>query len=161
MNFVIRKMVKEDIKQVQDVARKSWNTTYEGIIPHRVQENFLNAAYNDEMMEKRLSGSFIFVAEKGDKVVGFANFTSVNSEGQSELSAIYLYQDFQGEGIGSALLQRGIKELENLKEVYIDVEKENSIGKSFYDAKGFKTIKEYDDNFDGHILKTVRMCLAV
>ena len=113
------------------------------------------------MMEKRLNGSVIFVAEKEDKVVGFANFSPVNSEGQSELGAIYLYQNCQGEGIGTALLQRGIKELENLKEVYIDVEKENIIGKSFYDAKGFKTIKEYDDNFDGHVLKTVRMCLTV
>ncbi|ARF17828.1 GNAT family N-acetyltransferase [Sporosarcina ureae] len=161
MSFVIREMVKEDIKQVQDVAKKSWNSTYEGIIPHQIQENFLNAAYNDKMMEKRLNSSFIYVAEMKDKVVGFANFTPVNSEGQSELSAIYLYQDCQGEGIGTALLQRGIKELENLKEVYIDVEKENTVGKTFYDAKGFKTINEYDDNFDGHILKTIRMCLTV
>jgi len=161
MSFVIREMVKEDIKQVQDVARKSWNTTYEGIIPHQIQENFLKTAYSDEMMEERLSESFIFVAEKEGKVVGFANFTPVNSEGQSELSAIYVYQNFQGVGIGSALLQQGIKELENLKEVYINVEKENPIGKTFYDAKGFKTIKEFDDNFEGHILKIVRMCLTV
>lgn len=161
MSFVIREMVKEDIKQVQDVARKSWNTTYEGIILHQIQENFLKTAYRDEMMEKRLSESFIFVAEIEGKVVGFANFTPVNSEGQSELSAIYVYQNFQGVGIGSALLQQGIKELENLKEVYINVEKENSIGKTFYDAKGFKTIKEFDDNFEGHILKIVRMCLTV
>jgi ribosomal protein S18 acetylase RimI-like enzyme len=161
MSFVIREMVKDDIKQVQDVAKKSWNATYEGIIPHQIQENFLRAAYNDEMMEKRLNESIIFVAEMENKIVGFANFTQVNSEGQSELSAIYLYQDCQGEGIGTALLQRGIDELQNLKEVYIDVEKENTIGKTFYDSKGFKTVKEYDDNFDGHILKTVRMRLTV
>lgn len=158
---MIRKMIKEDIKQVQDVAKKSWNATYDGIIPHNVQENFLNGAYSDEMMEKRLNGSFIFVAEMANKIVGFANFTAVNGEGQSELSAIYLYPNCQGKGVGTALLQKGIKALENIKEIYIDVEKENTIGKTFYEAKGFKTIKEYDDNFDGHILKTVRMCLSV
>src|SRR5699024_7448846 len=139
---MIREMVKEDIEQVQEVARNSWSTTYEGIIPYQIQENFLNRAYNDEMMEKRVGQSYIFVAEKENRIVGFANFTPVNNEGQSELSAIYLDQDFQGEGIGTALLQRGIKELENLKELYLDVEKENTIGKAFYDSNGFKTEKE-------------------
>ena len=46
-------------------------------------------------------------------------------------------------------------------EIYIDVEDENIIGKTFYEAKGFKIIKKFDDNFDGHILKTVRMCLTL
>jgi len=154
-------MIIEDIKQVQDVAKKSWNATYDGIIPHSVQEKFLNAAYSNEMMKKRLIGSFIFVAEMENRIVGFASFTPVNDERQSELSAIYLYPNSQGKGVGTALLQKGIKELENIKEIHIDVEKENIIGKTFYEAKGFKTIKEYDDNFDGHILKTVRMCLTV
>lgn len=161
MGFIIREMKKEDTKQVQDVAKKSWNSTYDGIIPHNVQENFLKTAYSDEMMEKRLKGSFIFVAEIENEVVGFANFTIVNDEGQSELSAIYIYPDYQGKGIGTALLQKGIKELENVKEIYIDVEKENNIGKNFYEAKGFREIKEFDDNFDGHILKTIQMCLTV
>jgi hypothetical protein len=62
VSFVIRGMLKKDIKQVQDVVKKSWNSTYEGIIPLQVQENFLNNAYNDEMMKKRLKGSLIFVA---------------------------------------------------------------------------------------------------
>lgn len=161
MSFIIREMNEEDTKQVQDVAKQSWNSTYDGIIPDNIQENFLKAAYSDEMMKKRLHASFIYVAEMENEVVGFANFTPVNDEGKSELSAIYLYPNCQGKGIGTALLQKGMKELENVKEIYIDVEKENQIGKTFYEAKGFKIIKEYDDNFDGHILKTVRMCLTV
>lgn len=161
MSFIIREMKKEDTKQVQDVAKKSWNSTYDGIIPHNIQENFLKVAYSDEMMEKRLNGSVIFVAEMENKVVGFINFTPLNNEGQSKLNAIYLYPNCQGKGIGTALLQKGIKELENVKEIFINVEKENNIGKTFYEAKGFKIVKEYDDNFDGHILKTVQMSLTV
>ncbi|WP_438313019.1 N-acetyltransferase family protein [Sporosarcina sp. FA9] len=161
MSFIIRTMIKEDIEKVQDVAKRSWNATYDGIIPHSVQEKFLNSAYSDEMMGKRLKGSFLFVAEMENEVVGFANFTPVNDAWQSELSAIYLYPHCQGKGIGTALLEKGIKRLEDIKEIYINVEKENVVGRTFYEAKGFKTIKEYDDNFDGHILKTVRMRLTV
>ena len=161
MNYKIREMLIEDTKQVQDVAKKSWNATYEGIIPDNIQENFLKGAYNDEMMNKRLIHSLMLVAEVENKIVGFANFSPVNEKGEVELSAIYLYPEYQGYGIGSALLDKGVSNLENLKEIYINVEKDNTIGTNFYKAKGFKIVDEYDDNFDGHILKTIRMVLTI
>ncbi|MFY0741269.1 GNAT family N-acetyltransferase [Solibacillus silvestris] len=158
---IIRKMHVEDIPQVQDVAKKSWNATYEGIIPFEIQEKFLKVAYNNDRMKQRLERSFLFVAEIDSNVVGFANFSPVNDEGKAELGAIYLYPEYQGKGIGSALLQKGINELEGVVEIYINVERDNEIGKSFYDAKGFQVLKEFDDDFEGHILKTVRMVLNV
>ena len=161
MNYIIRKMVKEDTKQVQKAVKKSWNATYEGIIPIEIQKNFLNGAYNDEMMKRRLEHSLMLVAEADDTILGFANFTPVNKKNHTELSAIYLLPEYQGEGIGSALLNAGIEKLKDVKEIHLDVEKENKIGKRFYKAKGFKVVNEYDDNFDGHILKTVRMVLTL
>ena len=161
MNYLIREMVKEDKKQVQEAVKKSWNATYEGIIPIEIQDNFLNGAYNDEMMKRRLEHSLMLVAEADDTILGFANFTPVNKKNQTELSAIYLLPEYQGEGIGSALLNAGIEKLKDVKEIHLDVEKENTIGTTFYKAKGFKVVKEYDDNFDGHILKTVRMVLTL
>lgn len=158
---IIRTMHVEDIPQVQDVAKKSWNATYEGIIPFEIQEKFLKVAYNNDRMKQRLERSFLFVAEIDSNVVGFANFSPVNDEGKAELGAIYLYPEHQGKGIGSALLQKGINELEGVEEIYINVERDNEIGKSFYDAKGFQVLKEFDDDFEGHILKTVRMVLNV
>ncbi|MFC0561541.1 GNAT family N-acetyltransferase [Halalkalibacter alkalisediminis] len=145
----------EDTEQVQDVAKTSWNATYEGIIPLEVQENFLKLAYNDEKMKQRLERSFIFVAEFNGRVIGFANFSPVRDNGKVKLAAIYLYPEYQEKGIGSALLRQGIKDLDGIKEIYINVEKDNKIGKAFYDAKSFKVVKEFDDDFDGHILKTV------
>lgn len=32
MNITVRKMQYEDIKQVQSIAKITWNTTYKGII---------------------------------------------------------------------------------------------------------------------------------
>lgn len=161
MGFIIRKMIKEDIKQVQNVAKRSWNDTYEGIIPFNVQENFLKSTYNDEIMQKRLDGSVIFVAVVENNIVGFANFSWVKSGGKVELGAIYLHPEHQRKGIGTALLQEGIRNLEGVREICINVEKENKIGKTFYEAKGFETVEEFDEDFDGHILKTVRMALKV
>lgn len=161
MECTIRPMQREDIKQVQQVAKTSWHTTYEGIIPLEIQESFLNSAYNDVMMQRRLEKTIIFVSEVEGKIVGFANFSPVNESGETELGAIYLLHEYQGEGIGTTLLKEGIKNLEGVKAIFINVEKENKIGATFYKAKGFEVVSEFDDDFNGHILKTVRMVLNV
>jgi ribosomal protein S18 acetylase RimI-like enzyme len=161
VEYIVREMQREDIRQVQHVAKTSWNSTYQGIIPLEIQESFLKTAYNDEMMQKRLEHSLIWVSEVNGEIVGFANFSAIKEEGKTELAAIYLNPEYQGKGIGTALLDEGIKQLDGVKEIYINVEKENNIGTRFYNAKGFKIVSEFDDDFDGHILKTVRMVLKV
>jgi ribosomal protein S18 acetylase RimI-like enzyme len=161
MEFTIRKMQKNDIQQVQQVAKKSWNTTYKGIIPLAIQENFLSSAYNDDMMQKRLKVSFLYVSEVEGKIIGFANFSPVKEGGEAELGAIYLYPEYQRKGIGTALLQEGINNLKDVKKVFINVEKDNTIGTKFYEAKGFGVVSEFDDNLNGHITKMLRMVLEV
>ncbi|PID21436.1 GNAT family N-acetyltransferase [Sporosarcina sp. P3] len=157
MGFLVREMVNGDIEKVQDIARESWHATYEGIIPRTIQDCFLDAAYDTSMMDTRLQNSNLFVAVLDHEVVGFADFSSVDGDGTSELRAIYLYPDQQGKGMGSALIQKGIEVLGDIKEIMVEVEKENLVGRQFYEARGFKTVKEYDDHFDGHMLKTIQM----
>ncbi|MGJ7034924.1 GNAT family N-acetyltransferase [Anoxybacillus eryuanensis] len=160
MAYVIRKMKQEDIKQVQYIAKITWNATYEGIIPSGVQENFLKLAYSDEQMKQRLQHSTFFVAEVGDNIAGFSNFSSIREDGEVELWAIYVHPEQQGRGIGSALLQKGIQ-IDGVNKIYVNVEKDNQIGKTFYEAKGFEVVKEFDEEFDGHMLKTIRMVLKL
>lgn len=161
MDITIRKMQYEDTKLVQSIAKTTWNATYEGIIPLDVQNNFLKSNYSDESMIVRIERSIVYVAEVEGKVVGFANYSTVRVGGKVELAAIYLYPEFQGKGIGTALIQQAVKELKGLKEIYINVEKDNKNGMNFYKAKGFEVIKEADVEFDGHILKQVRMVKKV
>ncbi|MGM9957531.1 MAG: GNAT family N-acetyltransferase [Peribacillus sp.] len=161
MEFTLRNMQVGDIPQVQHVARTSWHSTYEGIIPFTIQESFLRIAYSDEMMKKRVENSFIFVSEVAEQIVGFADFSPVREGGKVELAAIYFYPEYQGKGMGTALLQAGIKHSIGMKELFINVEKENEVGTAFYRAKGFEVVSEFDDDFDGHVLKTVRMVLKM
>lgn len=161
MTVIIRSMDYTDINEVQRIAKVSWNATYEGIIPLEIQDNFLKSAYNDEQMKLRLERSVIYIAEVEGQVAGFANYSPVRDGGKVELAAIYLHPNFQGQGIGTTLLQQAVTELDGLKDIYINVEKDNTIGMNFYKAKGFEVVEEFDDDFDGHILKTVRMVLKV
>lgn len=161
MNLEIRKMREQDIPYVQEVAKTSWNSTYENIIPLDVQANFLQVAYNPEQLRLRMKQSLFLVATDAGRIIGFANFSKVDADGRAELAAIYLHPSYQGRGIGSALLRKGTEELEGIRSLFIDVEKENWSGLSFYAAKGFYVVEEFDEDFDGHMLKTVRMELVI
>lgn len=161
MGFHIRDMDKTDIKAVQNVAKESWEATYTGIIPLEIQETFLRSAYSDGMMNKRLEVSSLYVAEVSGEVVGFANFSTVKQGNIAELGAIYLLPEYHGEGIGTALLQEGIKNLNGAQSLIADVEKDNKSGVTFYQAKGFQAHSEFDDNLEGLVTKMLRMVLSL
>lgn len=159
MNYIIRQMTEKDIEAVQQVARKSWHTTYQGIIPMSIQEEFLTRAYSKEMLAKRLMFSHLFVAELDGKVVGFANYSPMTEQGVAELNAIYLLPDYQAMGIGTALLKAGLDFLKEVNIIYLNVEQDNEIGKRFYKRKGFNIVEKFTEDFSGHKLNTIRMAL--
>lgn len=160
MNSKIRNMTEKDIPKIQNIAKLSWHDTYEEIIPLHIQDNFLEMAYSISMLEKRLALTNMYVAEFDDQVVGFANF-SKDENGIVELTAIYLLSDYRNLRIGSALIKHGISRMEGIKFIDVVVEKENKVGYNFYKKFGFVVQDEFEDDFDGHILQSVRMRLSL
>lgn len=159
MKCLIRKMSKKDINDVQNVAKKSWNATYQGIIPEDVQNRFLKVAYSDEMLKKRLD-QIIFVAEHDEKIIGFINLKETEQPNTYDLSAIYILPDYQGKRIGSRLIAHSIEPIKNFEKIFLEVEKDNINAVNFYRKLGFKIVDEYNDDFDGHILRTLKMSLS-
>src|SRR5699024_12763010 len=109
----------------------------------------------------RMENSFFHVAEVKGEIVGFANFTPVTEEGKTELAAIYLYPEQQRRGIGTALLDEGLHHIKGVKEVMVDVEKENEKGNTLYKANGIEVSNEYEENITESSLQTVRMGLKI
>ncbi|HJB79341.1 MAG TPA: GNAT family N-acetyltransferase, partial [Candidatus Nosocomiicoccus stercorigallinarum] len=115
--------------------------------------------YSHEMLKKRLE-QIIFVAEDKGKIVGFVNLNETNKPNTYDLTAIYLLPDYQGKSIGTQLIEHSIQELEVFEEIFLEVEKSNINAVNFYKKLGFKIVDEYDDEFDGHVLKTLEMSLS-
>lgn len=159
VDFVIRKMRKRDIPQVQKVAQLSWYSTYTGIIPMRIQKNFLKKVYSRKALKTRLKETIVYVAEIDEAIVGFANYSDVSVAGQTELGALYLHPDYQGQGIGTALLRLAFSEL-NAKEIHLTVEKNNEQGRKFYAAKGFQIVTEYENMLENHVLEIIHLMLS-
>ncbi|MFC0014006.1 MULTISPECIES: GNAT family N-acetyltransferase [Allobacillus] len=153
----IRLMEKKDIQDVQHVAHMSWHDTYEGIIPKKVRNVFLEKAYSKPMLKKKLENSIIFVATDEENVIGYAHFTPVDENGDSLLAAIYLLPTVQNKGVGSKLLEKGIKQLDGIRTITLEVEEENEAAKRFYKRKEFIEVERYVEQFFDYDLHTIRM----
>lgn len=161
MNVLIRKAELKDIEAIQQIAKVSWNETYKELIPKSIQKKFLKEAYSDDFMLKRVQQTYLMVAEDEYKneIVGFAN--AFTKDHVAKLGAIYLFPKLQGKGIGTKLLTVLIEQLKAIKEIHVEVEKGNLVGETFYIAKGFKVVKEYEDDLFGHKLQTKKMVLNI
>lgn len=159
LKAIIRKAQKKDIQAIQHVAKESWHDTYKELIPEAIQDQFLKQAYSDEMMAKRIDHSLFLVAESDSDVIGYA--AAFQKDGQADLSAIYLLPDAKSNGIGTQLLDGVLEALDGVKELYVEVEKGNTSGETFYAAKGFSVVDEYEDDLFGHALQTKKMVLVI
>jgi len=104
----IRAATAEDAGAIAHVHVESWRTTYSGIVPEAYLVG-LDEVLRAKLWHEWLTGStFVLIAEKEGQVVGFAH-AGPNREAleraDSELYAIYLLQDAQRHGAGSALLR--------------------------------------------------------
>lgn len=151
----IATMQQYDIPGIQHVAKVTWSHTYKGIIPEETQEKFLRTNYSDHAMKHRMNHSLVLIAKEHQKCVGFLNLQSIDNV-EAELTALYVLPEYQGRGAGSLLLETGIKML-NVRTVYVSVERENEIGKRFYDAKGYVLLEERQENFQGIAFHILRM----
>lgn len=156
VNQLIRAMRHEDIKAVQQIAKISWEDTYEGIIPLEIQDLFIERAYSDGMMMKRLEKTSVYVAINDDKIIGFANFTRVDEDGDVELTAIYIHPDYQQLGYGKKLLATGLENIQKAQQLFVYVETENRKGCSFYEQNGFTYLEDFNELFEGHPLSTTK-----
>lgn len=161
MDVIIRPMEEKDIPSVQKIAKMSWADAYEGLIPPSIQDRFLKEAYSTEMLKKRLRETNLFIAVTGEEKVGFINFSPVMNNGFTELGAIYILPTYQGKGIGTLLLNYGLKTLENVRKVFLHVERNNKRAIRFYQKRGFVKVRKVDEFLYDHPLKTYQMHLNV
>lgn len=160
MGMTIRRMTKADIADVAAVAITSWHTTYAGIIPIDIQTKYLQRDYSEEALLFRLEHTHFFLALIGEKVVGFANFSLADKNGEVELGTIYLLPSVIGQGIGSALLDTGMAHIDGISSVLVHVEKHNQRAIQFYERKGFVFVKKVCEIFYGQPVESYRYLLT-
>lgn len=115
--MIIRQAYPFDAAGIAEVSVTSWRTTYAGVIPSGFLER-LSRTDREFAYEDRLSflytptSEFAYVAEEGDRIVGFAyagpKRASFNDY-LGEIYALYLLEDYQRRDIGRRLVAEVVR----------------------------------------------------
>ena len=157
MNFEIKKMeTDEEIKGKAYVHWKSWQEAYKGI----VDQSYLDSLTLEKCEEIAIKWpENTFVAKDNGKIVGFSCFGKYRSDelaNAGEIFAIYILKEYYGTGVGNALMQAGLGELD-YPQVAVWVLKDNKRAIRFYEKCGFSLDGREEEIKLGSPIVEVRM----
>ena len=141
------KIVKADVNHVGgicDVCAKGQWATYGDIYSKEYIERIIKEYYEPERVTKEVTetskewGGY-FVAVENGQVIG-AGGGGLTSDTVGELYVLYMDPDRRNEGVGTRLLKAITEQQKQLgaKEQWLSVQKGNTKGIPFYEAKGFQ-----------------------
>lgn len=150
----IRKANLTDAKAIAKVHVDSWKTTYVNIVPDEYL-NKLSYESREQVWANAIPSGGVYVAENNEGlIVGFSKGgkeRSGNYDGyDGELYAIYILKEYQGRGIGTALVKPVIDELKGMGSTSMVVlVLEENISCKFYELLGGKKIDTVEVEIGG------------
>ncbi|MGE8001361.1 N-acetyltransferase family protein [Lysinibacillus sp. NPDC093190] len=155
----IRKANIEDAIGIGKVHVDSWRTTYKGILPDDFLNN-LSYEQRTELWKKNISDAtnYVLVAEnEQNEIIGFATggTRKTNSiPNATDLTSIYLLEEYQGKGIGKQLLKEMFAyfKQKGYEKVFVEVLAENKT-RDFYEYYGAQYVNNIEIKIGGKIVE--------
>lgn len=137
-----------DIELLLEIAQETFLETFAYMNKSETMASYLESSFNKEQLKKEIrnpNSLFLFLYSNGE----LAGYLKVNeNEAQTEfqeksgleIERIYLRKEYQGQGMGSYLLEKAISIANegNKKYIWLGVWELNEKAISFYERKGFK-----------------------
>ena len=138
MDFRVTDMrTDDDIRGKAYVHWRSWQETYTGLMPREILDRQTLEKCTDIALRFREG---LIVAKAGERVIGFAGYGAYRDDSlpdTGEVYALYVLQEFQGCGVGRALMQEALRRLRQYSRVALWVLKGNEQAIGFYRHAGF------------------------
>ena len=159
----VRRATEVDIGAIRSVARQTWAFAYRDLIPNWA--DLVGHWYTDASLRSRMERGVLLVATEvaGEGVVGFIHLVpNRRVPGEVGLAAIYVLPEYERRGIGTRLLHAGLEAIPDARRVVVHVQHGNALGMGFYAARGFRAVREFDDDVGGgYPLRMVEMAVDV
>ncbi|MFZ0024414.1 GNAT family N-acetyltransferase [Acinetobacter sp.] len=145
----------QDVLPIAQVHVQSWHESYQNIIKPEILDELSveqRAALWRSVLEQE--NRRVFVYEKNAQVLGFAAFNFPVEAPISELRALYLLKQIQGQGVGSEMVQLGLglSREKSYQHMQCSVLNLNS-SRYFYEKTGAYFVSEEDASDLGENLK--------
>ena len=161
MSIIIKKMETDDeIKGKAYVHWKSWQEAYPGIVDQKYLDE-LTLEKCEEIAYRWLEN--LIIAKDGERIIGFVGYGKYRNDEllqTGEIFAIYLLEEYYGQGIGYQLMQAGLSQLKEYPQVAVWVLKENKRAIHFYERCGFQKDGREETIVLGSSVVEIRMILT-
>lgn len=141
---VVRFARPDDLAQVAQIARVTWDATYNETIAVENRREFLERAYKIENLADAIDapGHWFYVAELAGRLVGFGHFLKRYhpSQSRAELVRLYVLPEYQNLLIGKTILETGFSALAQagIEQCFVSVQSSNASARRFYERHGFE-----------------------
>ncbi len=153
----IRPATPEDAAAVAAVYVRSWRAAYAQLLPTEVLASLDGADWARRFRDRRDPARSTLLAFTPGRVVGVVMAGPDRQDPQfAEIYAIYVLPELQGQGVGAALLDAAIAQLDAVS-VRLWCAEANNRSRRFYERRGFVldgATGSYE--ISGHRLRTVR-----
>jgi GNAT superfamily N-acetyltransferase len=145
--FAVRRCRMGDVLRLSDLLKVCWHSTYDEMVGRDQATRLGQRVYSRFNLGPMLAlaplsrPSAVLVAAHGQVPVGYA---MAQHDGASEviLYGLYVHPEWQGKGIGSALLDAVVARFPDARAVRLEVLKDNAAAVTWYQAKGFQCYGE-------------------
>lgn len=139
--MMIKEASEKDIVLIQQLARKSWEKAYRGIISDEQIEYMLGTMYSAQELHHHFTENphyHYFIIYENETPLGFVGYEHHYEPQTTKLHRIYLIPEAQGKGLGKAGIEHVKKSaaLHGDHTVILNVNKANHAQK-VYESQGF------------------------
>jgi ribosomal protein S18 acetylase RimI-like enzyme len=146
MKISIRPWKKSDLESIRRLTWQSWISTYSSFIPESDLKSYFDTHYTEASLLSMFDNPSMqgFVAEVDGHIAGYARLFFNRDENRLYVSSLYLLPEFQGQDIGTRLLEvgEGYAAQKRLNEIWIGVMVKNTQALLFYRKAGFVFVRE-------------------
>lgn len=150
---MIRKGRIGDAEEIANIKIENWRKTYLNIFTDEYLNN-LNLDNEIEKYKNNFENRNIIIYEKNKNVIAYCYYGRRKAmrlkEYTGEVFALYVKNDCQDRGVGTALLQEAIRDLSKTnKKIILWCAKENYRAIKFYKNNGLKMLGKATENIGG------------
>jgi ribosomal protein S18 acetylase RimI-like enzyme len=146
MEIAIRPWQKSDVASIRRITWESWISAYLSFIPESDLKSYFDIHYTEESFLSMFDDPSMhgFTAEMDGQAAGYARLFFNRDENRLYVSSLYFLPGFQGQGMGSRLLEaaEGYAAEKGLDELWIGVMVKNRRALDFYRKVGFQFVRE-------------------
>ena len=130
----------EDIPEKAAVHAQTWQETYRGLLPDELNDTITPQFAED--VTRRLTSLRTLVAKIDGRIVGYISWSDrcrghFSVDGAAEVGNLYVLQEFQGRGVGRALLEAALARIGE-QDVILSAFSSNTAALGFYEHIGFE-----------------------